>query len=143
MATKVTSFDRETVRQLRNEVETALQKVGVQYGVAFQIGTIRFNEKTFSAKLNSAIVNGAVPNTIHSREVVRTTMYSEAVKRCGAFYGVDETMLGRKVNINGNGEWTFVGINTRAKSMPFIYENINGRRIKAARNYVNLMWKPY
>jgi hypothetical protein len=139
----INGFDRSNLSQLRLELEKALQTVGNQYGIVFGIGSIRFDEKTFTSKLSAAITSKTASNSSNARVDVRDVMYAEAVKKYGYRYGVAETDIGKRVTIDGQNTWTFVGINTRGRRMPYIYQNMNGRRIKAARNYVNLTWKAY
>ncbi|MFA5397990.1 MAG: hypothetical protein WC346_18405 [Methanogenium sp.] len=140
----IKKFDNQNLTQLRQEIDIALRKIGNDHGVALSIGRIRYDSETFSTKLIAAIVsqpNPNTPNTTKTRTDVQGVMFAKAVKELGQYYGVKSEDIGKRVTIDGQNSWTFIGINPRGRRMPYIYENLNGRRIKSTQNYVNLAWK--
>lgn len=44
-------FDKDNVRTLRQDIETALREVAKQHGVTFNVGRITYDAQTFGARL--------------------------------------------------------------------------------------------
>lgn len=52
---KIKSFDRPSLKMLRNAIQSALNPVIKEYGIDLSLGTIRFDRASFRAKLTGEI----------------------------------------------------------------------------------------
>jgi hypothetical protein len=106
--TKFTNFDRQNLKALRSEMQALLEKYGVKSNLEVKVGNMSFSDAEVSIKVN-AKVKGAV--TIEDKILLME------VKDLGL------TMT------NSLGE-TLVKYNTRARKMPFVYSDANGKMYK-------------
>ena len=54
---KITKFDRSTLREIRPSLEQALQTVAKEYGIQINIGSMRFSENQFTTRLTVNTTN--------------------------------------------------------------------------------------
>jgi hypothetical protein len=122
MMDKIISFDKPTVRQLRDAMNEELQTLGKKYGVTFRLGSATFYEKSVNFKLE-AVVEG--------EDNTRVTKAKNALEIYAKAYlpGVD---LEKTYN-HPNPEiktFTIVGWNTKAREYPVIIQAADGKRYK-------------
>jgi hypothetical protein len=120
----IQSFDKETVKQLRAELQNALNAVAQKHGLVVGLGTIRFGASEFgvrlkvSTKSNSSQVN-ATTNTVEFEDLKRHGMH-----RCP---GLDIT---KTYSFAKLGDIKFVGFHERRYKFPFTVQTSNGKRYK-------------
>lgn len=109
----IKSFDRASLNLIRKDADAALAAVAAKYGISMKLGSLRFTESSFTAKLEAAI-GGQTP------EEVRFSEYAPLI-------GLDVKMLGKSVHFSGE---VFVvrGLKNGAKSV--LIEK-NGRVFRA------------
>lgn len=116
---KITSINRTVLRELRSELDEALQAALSKRGLSGEVGNIRFTSTTFSAKLEVAIGGDA--------EEAERTLFNQQCRR----YGFQSEDYGKYFNIGGK-EYKLIGFKSRAKKYPIIGVNQSGSRYKFA-----------
>lgn len=119
---------KQTVKQIRIDLQVALAAVGKKHGMAFDIGTIRFDATSMRGKLSgTSIVN--VPNAVSVP--VMDIGKANFLKYVG-IHGLAATDLGRQIEMGGK-RFTIVGYSPRKPKFPFELVNIRGRKFKASK----------
>jgi hypothetical protein len=60
MATKIKSFSKSNLSEVRRAIDEALVKVEKEYGISLKIGNISFTNEQFTTKLVSKITDPTV-----------------------------------------------------------------------------------
>lgn len=123
---KITSFDRQSVRQLRDFIDEELQTLGETLGVQIKLGSGRFTPSNVTFKLEAAIVN--------ANGVAETKQVSD-FKQCATMYGLAADDLGRKFNSGGRA-FEIVGANPKSRVYPILAKNDAGKVFKFAAHQV-------
>lgn len=119
----VTSFDRETLKMLRNEIDGALKETLARFGLEGELGAIRFGDNDFSSKLNVRIPGA---------KTIKQERAESAFKLYASSEGLDASDFGKEFTYAGREGLRIVGYNTRAKKYPIDLEDRNGGRYKVA-----------
>ena len=128
---KIQQFDRKTANAFAREAEQALQALAEKHGVDVSIGSGNFTQNDFSFKVKAAVKSK--DGTVLSRE-------AEAFKVNAPLLGLQESDLGRTFTAQGK-TFKITGYNTRAKKMPILAEDENGRGYKFDRETVKRFLK--
>lgn len=56
---KIQSFDKQTCRVLRDEIDAALKTIADKYSISLSIGNISFNAETFRTRLEAKVADAA------------------------------------------------------------------------------------
>jgi len=105
---KIENFTRQTVKNLRSELDRALADLSAKYGISIDVGNAKFSSTEVNFKLNI--------NTT-SDSGVAYTREAEAFERHKHMYGMGHLNIGDKVTVNGK-SFILEGFNPRAKRYP-------------------------
>ena len=120
--TKVTNFDKPTIKAIRMAMDTALAKVEKDYGITISTGNARFsgNEVTFKVKANTLNSTGSA----NTKEAQMFDIYKNTV-------GIGHLNVGDTITLQGK-SFILKGYNTRARKSPINIEDIQGRGYKCS-----------
>ena len=107
--TKITGFNRNTTAAFRSDLNAVLAKYGLESGLEFKIGTIRFSATDVRMQVEAKIKGAA-------------SAEDRAISNLMASYNLREV---------GNGGERLVGYNSRAYAYPVIYSR-GGKRYKTS-----------
>lgn len=114
-------FDKDTIAQIRNDVNVALAAVAAKHGVTFNVGVIRFTTDSFRCTLTAAASN-PVTGTVESLE------YKELRTTGRRILGLSEADLSKTYSSRTLGTVKFVGYHSRKHKYPFIVETVNTKK---------------
>lgn len=117
----MTTFDRNTVKVIRDDIAIALQAVEKKYNIKMSLGAIRFDNNQFGGKLTAVTANST------SATVEGNVKWQAAFLRYAPFYGLQASDLGKSFNLRGE-EVTLVGARPNAKN-PLVLKKSNGNFI--------------
>ena len=120
--TKVTNFDKPTIKAIRMAMDTALAKVEKDYGITISTGNARFsgNEVTFKVKANTLNSTGSA----NTKEAQMFDIYKNTV-------GIGHLNVGDTITLQGK-SFILKGYNTRARKSPINIEDTQGRGYKCS-----------
>ena len=120
--TKVTNFDKPTIKAIRMAMDNALAKVEREYGITISTGNARFsgNEVTFKVKANTQNSTGSAI----TKEAQMFDIYKHNA-------GIGHLNVGDTVQLQGK-SFTIKGYNTRARKSPINIEDSQGRGYKCS-----------
>lgn len=118
--TKITRFDRETLTDLRADIDAALEPVAEFYGVTFKLGRIGFMAHNAHGTLEMALPAGG-DGPVMTKEVSDFVAYAP-------MWGMAATDLGRTF-VYGGTTAKIIGARPRSRS-PILVETELGRRYK-------------
>lgn len=124
---KVTSFNRQNIRQINSELEAALKQVAEKYGLEVKLGNTRFTGDNFSTKVQVATVaEGGI------------TMSKEATdfNRYKTILGIN-IELGQEFQRSGK-TFTIMGLKPRSKKYPILAKCSDGKTYKLPVDLVNM-----
>lgn len=124
---KVTSFNRQNIRQINSELEAALKQVAEKYGLEVKLGNTRFTGDNFSTKVQVATVGES-----------GITMSKEATdfNRYKTILGINME-LGQEFQRSGK-TFTIVGLKPRSKKYPILAKCSDGKTYKLPVDLVNM-----
>ena len=118
----IASFDRNSVKTLRAALDAALAPVAEQLCIRLQTGYISFSAGNCTVKVEAAAI--AANGEVATRE-------AEAFKRNAHFYGLKPEHLNQTfVDLRG-ARFKLVGLNVKARTRPFLVEDVSGRSFVA------------
>lgn len=115
-------IDRQFLRNLRPEIESALKEIGERHNISLALGNASFTSNNATFKLEIATVgdNGEV----NSKEV-------NHFKSFAASYGLSPDDLGKEISMGGK-RFIITGLNTNAPKNPIKMEEVGtGRKYKS------------
>lgn len=124
---KVTTFNRQNIRQINAEMEAALKAIANKYGVEVSMGSTRFTGANFTTKVQVATVaEGGI------------TMSKEATdfNRYKTILGINME-LGNEFERSGK-TYTIVGLKPRSKKYPILAKCSDGKTYKLPVSLVNM-----
>lgn len=105
----ITSFDRTTVKNLRNDIDSALAILSKKYGIEISAGNASFTSSNVTYKVQAAVK--AESGVVMTKEAIdfnfNANIYNFNFK------------LGQKINLQGK-EYTISGWKARAQKNPVI-----------------------
>jgi len=119
MSKKITEFNKQTLNQLRSEMQALFDKYEVKSNVNLHAGNISYSEAECTIKVTAKI------NGVMTREQKAIAMFSDYQ------YGDQITIPGFK------GLVTLVAYKSRSPKYPFIVETEDGKRYKVTEASVN------
>lgn len=123
---KVTSFNRQNIRQINSEIESALASIAKKYGVELSVGNTRFTSSNFSTKIEVATI--ASNGTVMTKEALDFNRYR-------SLKGI-QLNLGDSFQRNGK-TYTVVGYKPRSHKYPVLASCSDGKTYKLPINLVN------
>lgn len=124
---KVTSFNRQNIRQINSELEAVIKQVAEKYGLEVKLGNTRFTGDNFTTKVQVATVaEGGI------------TMSKEATdfNRYKTILGINMD-LGQEFQRSGK-TFTIVGLKPRSTKYPILAKCSDGKTYKLPVDLVNM-----
>ena len=120
--TRITNFDKPTIKAIRVAMDDALAQVEKAYGIKISTGNARFsgNEVTFKVKANTVTSSGSA--------ITKEAQMFDIVKHQE---GIGHLSVGDIVTLQGK-QFTLKGFNTRARKSPINIEDMQGRGYKCS-----------
>lgn len=109
---KITEFNKPTLRTLRSEIDTALAEIGKTYGIDLRTGNARYDAKTATFKLNCSMLNES--GDVETKEMIDLKAFHPA-------------LVNKEVKMNGGQVGIVIGFNARRHKYPFIVSTPKGR----------------
>jgi len=120
MSRQLKSMGRESAKLMRVEMTKALDKIGKEFGLAFEIGRITFDHNSFKAS-----VEGALTSTPGESKLA-----IDFRKNCFK-YGLKETDLGSVFKNASLERFEIIGAKPRNRKYPIIAKKVsNGKEYK-------------
>jgi len=114
-------FTKDSLKVLRKDIDSALKSVADKHGLSLMLGNIRFNEESFTGKLEARVTD----------KPGETTMAAD-FRALAHSYGLSPSLLGQVLSINGK-RYKIVGLKPRNRKYPVIAESVaTGKRFKFA-----------
>lgn len=123
---KPTQFDRKTVSYFLSELNKDLADLSRKYGIRLALGNTKFTNTDFTTKL-TAVIDSPATAAMSPSEL----RWAEAARQHARFFGFHPDAVGKEFLYNGE-QATFVGINTKARSYPYIFRLPGNRLVKSA-----------
>lgn len=119
----ISTFDKETIRAIRVDLNNALKEVAAKYGMAIGAGDASFNAMTATYKLVCAI--GVEP-----QDSPTMGQYTLELKKMHPLLFPD-LKLDARYSL-GSGVYEIVGYNSRARKHPMLLRNIANNKVARA-----------
>lgn len=116
---RITRFDKQNLKTMRSEINTALKAVFDKYGVSGQIENIRFDATSFRTKLNVSVGAGMTE---------ADTDRANFEKYC-VLFGLKKEDFG-KVFTSAGVAYTVCGINPKSRKYGLVGKSVRGTRYK-------------
>lgn len=120
--TKVKSFDRANLKDIRVDLNTALAAVAKKHGITLDVGNIRFDANSFSAKLSATVASSASTTTSAPAGVNPTWVAN--FKKYAVMFGLKATDLNKQIKYAGK-TVTIVGMRPKA-NQPIVIQRVTG-----------------
>jgi hypothetical protein len=119
---KITQFDRQSLRALRVDLDSAMASIASKYGIELSAGNISFTSETATIKVAAGIIgsNGRV-----------ATPEAKAFDQYKRLVGLGDLNVGDSVNVQGK-QYTITGYKPRSKKSPVCIENAKGQGYKVS-----------
>ena len=108
---KITKFDKPTLRALRTDIDAALAAVGAKHGISVTAGSASFRDTNATFKLECAMLNSA--GVAESKELV-------ALKECYP------ELVNKRITFGRGTNGFIIGYNPRASQYPFLVKTVKG-----------------
>lgn len=102
------------LKEVREEMDKALEKVGNKYGVKFETGNASFDEYSFTFK-----VNGKATTTEDGESVEK----KEWDKYCG-MYGLKPEHFGQTIEANFGQKYQILGLKPSSRKNPIMLKDL-------------------
>ena len=107
----ITKFDKSALKLLRPEINESLAELGERFGITLKIGNIRYDDDTFTSKIEASVVGADLKANDWSKHFWR--------------FGMEEDWLGRTFERRGY-DYKIVGLKPRARKNQILIE-LEGR----------------
>ena len=119
---KITQFDRTSLRALRVDLDSAMATIASKYGIELSAGNISFTSETATIKVDAGIIGS------NGRAVTKEAKAFDQYKR---LVGLGDLNIGDSVNVQGK-QYTITGYKPRSKKSPVCIENAKGQGYKVS-----------
>tara|TARA_B110000259_G_C13969031_1_gene383930 strand:- start:383 stop:790 length:408 start_codon:yes stop_codon:yes gene_type:complete len=119
---KITQFDRQSLRALRVDLDSAMASIASKYGIELSAGNISFTSETATIKVDAGIIGS------NGRAVTKEAKAFDQYKR---LVGLGDLNIGDSVNVQGK-QYTITGYKPRSKKSPVCIENAKGQGYKVS-----------
>lgn len=118
----LTKFDRTNLAAIRERLNMQFASVEEEFGIKFKLGTMRFGEKTLSAKLEAYIVQTTeTGNSIPGEQI--------EFNRLCALFGLEPNDFGKPFSSQGK-IYTIYGLAPRSRKFPLLGKSTTGKIYK-------------
>ena len=121
---KVTKFNRENLREMRNLIDAKFAEIEKETGVKLSIGNITFDGTSFTSKV-SAKIYSVVTSNMSDRELKKLEGKMN-LKKFGRIHGLSESDYGKVIVVDGD-KMTIIGCTARRGKYTVIVENSKGK----------------
>ena len=122
---------RTTLKLFREDFKNAVSNLESKYGVIIDMGTISFDENSFSAKITA--------NNGKNETDVEKTQFEQNVSLYKS-YGLSKCDYG-KIFIADGKKYRLVGFKTKARKNPFVIEDIKKKKFVCSAEFLGLKCK--
>lgn len=122
----ITSFTRENLKTMRDEMNEALGAIASRHGLAFKLGSISFSPQSFKVRVE-AIVTGQEAGVAPIPFAVEAADF----KFFANVIGLEESDLGRTIILCGHA-YTVAGYRKNAHKNNIVIVPVRGGRAKVA-----------
>ena len=116
---KINQFDRQTLRALRVDLDTAMASIAAKYGIQLNAGNISYTAETATIKVQAGVIN-------KSGQVV--TKDAQAFNQYKRLVGLGNLNIGDAINIQGK-EYTISGYKPRSKNAVLVQRDGRGYKV--------------
>lgn len=120
---KVKTFDKMNLQHIRVSITEALEKVAKEYGIKLELGSISYQERSFTGKLNAAVI-GQFNSEVSLKEI----KYAEDLKKYSQLFGLTGRKHGDKVTVNRE-QLTLIGVAPNRRKYPIVFKKNDGKLI--------------
>jgi len=106
---KISSFDRNTVKNLRSDIDAALATLSKKYGIEISAGNASFTSSNVTYKVQAAVK--AASGVVMTKEASDFNLYANRV--------LADYKLGQTIELQGK-EYVIAGWKARAQQNPVI-----------------------
>jgi hypothetical protein len=123
---KINQFDRQSLRALRADLDSAMATIANKYGIQLNAGNISFTAETATIKVAAGIIkNGTV-----------VTAEAKAFDQYKRLVGLGHLSVGDSINIQGK-QYTITGYKPRSSKAPVCVSR-DGRGFKVGVDMVKM-----
>ncbi len=108
---KITEFDKPTLRDLRADIDAALIAVGAKHGIRLSTGNARFTADSATFKLECSLFNS--DGVAESKEMV-------------ALKALYPQLVNKRITFGRGTNGFIIGYNPRAHQYPFLVKTVKG-----------------
>ena len=123
--TKIKSFDKQNLKEIRKEIDEALVKVAKSNGIKLSIGSISFQADTFTTKITAIIENsktGVIPGILKWQvNFKRFALYQDGLKASD---------LGKEIVYAGEKHQLVGAMGANAQENPIIIMNMRTEKFR-------------
>jgi len=119
----ITTFNKPALRVLREDLDAALEAVAMKHGIELELGNIRFDASSFTAKVSAntkAAANAPAPTSADGTVDLQSVAFGNVLP---------ESLRGRKFRA-GTTTFTLTGVKSSRRKYPFSAEGPKGGRYK-------------
>ena len=125
----ITSFDRETVKNVRADMAAAMQEVAKKHGIKIQQAkSVRFDEHGFGLRFEVKTSEG---------DKAEETERKETVNQMAKMEGIDKPVFGVKFSLFDK-TFSVIDYKPRNRKYPFIAKGDDGKQYKLSADHVRL-----
>ena len=103
----ITKFDKSALKLLRPEINKSLAELSERFGITLKIGNIRYDDDTFTSKIEASLVGADLKANDWSKHFWR--------------FGMEEGWLGETIEYCGQ-DYKIVGLKSRARKNQILIE---------------------
>ena len=122
---KIQQFDRQTLRALRVDLDSAMATIAAKYGIQLSAGNISFTSETATIKVQAGIVKNG---TVVTKEAKTFDQYKRLV-------GLGHLSVGDSIQLQGK-SYTIAGYKPRSKNAVVVERE--GRSYKCSVDMVKM-----
>lgn len=123
---KINQFDRQSLRALRADLDSAMATIAAKYGIQLSAGNISFTSDTATIKVAAGIIKNGTAVTAEAKSFEQ---YKNLV-------GLGAFKVGDSINIQGK-QYTITGYKPRSSKAPVCVSR-DGRGFKVAVDMVKM-----
>ena len=123
---KINQFDRQSLRALRADLDSAMATIAAKYGIQLSAGNISFTSDTATIKVAAGIIKNGTAVTAEAKSFEQ---YKNLV-------GLGAFKVGDSINIQGK-QYTITGYKPRSSKAPVCVEH-RGSKYKVSVDMVKM-----
>ena len=119
------SITKTNIKSIRNDLDSALAKVGKKYGLAISTGNIRFNASELRTKITASVVDSSsVAVGVDPADAALVSDFNRNKARWGVTKNIGDTVT------YGGSSYKLVGSKSSRPKYPLVVEGVQGGRYK-------------